>query len=122
MPFKINNQLFLDFTPIEDKESDDSKNDLYKLHLIETHTLAKFDALNDNEISIKWLSSKKLEQLLNEQRIKIEHEKVGFAETVLLTASSEELVKFIKKYMDSKDEDKWKTDVEFNLKKVNEKQ
>jgi hypothetical protein len=27
------------------------------------------------------------------------------------------LVKFIEKYMDSKDEDKWKTDVEVNLKR-----
>lgn len=121
MPFKINNQLFLDFTPIEDKEIDDSKNDLYKIHLIGTHTLAKFDIINDNKIAINWFSSKKLEELLNEDKIKIKHEKVGFSETTLLTASSEELEKFIKKYMDSKDEDKWKTDVEFNLKRVNEK-
>ncbi|PKP12529.1 MAG: hypothetical protein CVU08_10020 [Bacteroidetes bacterium HGW-Bacteroidetes-3] len=120
MPFKINNQLFLDFTPIEDKEIDDLKNDLYKIHLIGTHTLAKVDINSNNDISINWFSSKKLEELLNEDKIKIKHEKVGFSETVLLTASTEELEKFIKKYMDSKDEDKWKTDVEFNLKRVNE--
>lgn len=121
MPFKINNQLFLDFTPIEDDEIEGLKNDLYKMHLIGTHSLAKFDILNDNEVAISWLSSKKLEQLLDEDKIKIKHDKVGFAETTLLTASSEELQKFIKKYMDSKDNDKWKTDVEFNLKRANGK-
>jgi hypothetical protein len=124
MPFKIDNQLFLDFTPIEyirnTHINGNKKSDLYEMHLIETHSLAKVDILSHSEISFKWLSSKKLEELLNENRIKIEHEKVGFGETVLLTASSEELVKFIKKYMASKDEDKWKTDVEFNLKRVND--
>ena len=121
MPFKINNQLFLDFTAIEDNEIEELKNDLYKMHLIGTHTLAKFDFLNENEVAISWFSSKKLEQLLDEDKIKIKHEQVGFAETTLLTASSEELQKFIKKYMDSKDNDKWKTDVEINLKRANGK-
>jgi len=120
MAFKINNQLFLDVTPIEDSEIDGLKNDLYKHHLIGTHTLAKFDLINDNEIDIKWFSSDKLEELLDENRIKIKHEKIGFWDTIVLTASSEELEKFIKKYMDSKDEDKWKTDVEFNLTRVND--
>lgn len=120
MPFKIDNQLFLDITPIEDRENEKAKNDLYRMHLIETHSLAKFDLISENEIEIKWLSSKKLEELLKGNRIKIQHEKVGFGETVLLTASSEELVKFIKKYMNSKDEDKWKTDVQFNLKRIHE--
>ena len=89
MPFKIKNQLFLDFIPIEDRESEQAHNNLYQMHLIETHTLAKFDITSDNEISIKWLSSK-------------------------------ELVKFIEKYMDSKDEDKWKTDIQFDLKRIHE--
>ena len=88
------------------------------MHLFNTHTLAKLDIDSDNEINIKWLSSKKLETLLDENKIKIKHEKVGFDETVLLTASSEELVKFIEKYMASEDEDKWKTDIEANLKRT----
>ncbi|WP_372768346.1 hypothetical protein [Lutibacter sp.] len=121
MPFKINNQLFLDFTPYEDKESDELDNILYQMHLIGVHTLAKFDITSTDEISVKWFSSEKLAELLDEDKIKIKHEEVGFTETTLLTASSEELEKFIKKYMDSKDEDKWNTDVEFHLKRVNEK-
>jgi len=120
MPFKIKGQLFLDFTPIEDSEMEGLKNELYKMHLIGTHTLAKFDIISDNEIDIKWFSTEKLGELFEQDKIKIEHENVGFGETVLLTASSEELEKFIKKYMASKDEDKWKTDVEFNLKRTHE--
>ena len=121
MPFKIDNQLFLDFTPIEDRESEGANNNLYKMHLIDTHSLAKLDMNSDNVATIKWLDENKLKVLLDENRIKIKHEKVGFSETVLLTASSEELVKFIKKYMDSEDADKWKTDREFDLKRLNEK-
>lgn len=117
MPFKINNQLFLDFTPIEDRESEQSQNDLYRMHLINTHSLAKLDMDSKDEASIKWLDQDKIKVLLDEDRIKIKHEKVGFDETILLTATSEELVKFVEKYMASEDQDKWKTDVEVNLKR-----
>ena len=120
MPFKINNQLFLDFIPIEDKESEQSHNDLYRMHLINTHSLAKLDMDSKDEASIKWLDEDKLKALLDGDKIKIKHEKVGFDETVLLTASSEELVKFIEKYMGSEDEEKWKTDLEFDLKRISE--
>ena len=121
MPFRINDQLFLDFTPIEDKESEKLGNDMYRMHLIETHSLAKFDVISEKEINLKWFSSDKLKELLDEDKIKIKHEKVGFGETVLLTASSEELQQFIKKYLDSKDASKWETDVEVNLKTMHEK-
>jgi len=117
MPFMINNQLFLDFTPIEDRESEQSHNDFYRMHLINTHSLAKLDMDSKDEASIKWLDQDKIKVLLDEDRIKIKHEKVGFDETILLTATSEELVKFVEKYMASEDQDKWKTDVEVNLKR-----
>jgi hypothetical protein len=120
MPFKINNQLFLDFIPVEDREFNDYDNNLYKMHLISIHTLAKVDIESDSAISIKWLAQSKLEALLKENKIKIKYETVGVDETILLTASSEELVKFIEKYMASEDEDKWKTDVELNLKRIDD--
>lgn len=120
MPFKINNQLFLDFTPIENSEMELLKNNLYKMHLINTHTLVKLDIKSNESANIRWLSEDKLKALFEENRIKIKHEKVGFDETVVLTASSEELVKFIEKFMASKDQDKWKTDIKFDLKRINE--
>lgn len=115
MPFKINDQLFLDFTPIEDREIDKLKNDLYRMHLINSHSLAKLDINSENKANIKWLDEDKLEALIKENRIKIKYETIGFGETTLLTASSDELVKFIEKYMASEDEDKWKTRVEVSL-------
>ena len=117
MPFKINNQLFLDFTPVEDRESEQSKNDLYQVHLIRTHSLAKLDLFSNDSASIKWLDQDKIEELLKADKIKIKYEKVGFDETILLTASSDELVKFIEKYMNSEGKDKWKTDIEYSLKR-----
>lgn len=121
MPFKIKNQLFLDFTTIESDEMEEFKNRLFQMHLISTHTLAKFDFIDDNEVVISWFSSKKLSQLLSEDKIKIKHEEIGLDETTLLTSSSEELQRFIKKYMESKDNDKWKTDVELNLNRIHGK-
>jgi hypothetical protein len=114
MPFKIDEQIFLDFTPFY-FSTDES---LLDHHLISTHSLAKFDIKNENELSIKWLSSDKIGELIKNNYIKIKHEKVGFEEEYLLTASSEELQKFIKKFMNSNDENKWKTDIKYNLKRI----
>jgi hypothetical protein len=80
--------------------------------------LVKFDIINDDIISIKWFDQSKISELLESNKIKIKYEKVGIDDTYLLTASSEELEKFIAKYMSSKDENKWKTDIKFNLQRV----
>jgi hypothetical protein len=118
VPFKINNQLFLDFTTVDDGESLKGIHSLYKMHLIETHSLAKLDIDSKENVSIKWLDSEKLAALLKANKIKIKYEKVGLDEDIVLTASSEELVKFIEKYMASNDGDKWKTRTEAILKRI----
>ncbi|WP_228850490.1 hypothetical protein [Aegicerativicinus sediminis] len=115
MPFKINNELFLDFIPLENQEENGSENNIYDMHLIAVHTLAKIEITSNNSLNIKWLDEKKLEALIKENKIKIKYDKVGLGENLLLTATSEDLVKFIKKYMKSEDTDKWKTDTEINL-------
>ncbi|MFH4969000.1 hypothetical protein V8G61_12415 [Gaetbulibacter sp. M240] len=118
MPFKIKQQLFLDFTPIEDKETEEADNNLYQMHRVDLHSLAKLDIFSKDSVSIKWLDSDKLAALLDAGRIKIKYETVGFGETTMLTASSQELVKFIEKYMASEDNDKWKTRTEADLKRL----
>jgi len=118
VPFKINNQLFLDFSPANDNESLNCVNSLYGNHLIPSHSLVKLDMDSKENFSLRWLDSDKLEALLKENKIKIKHEKIGIDDDVVLTASSEELVKFIEKYMASDNEDKWKTRTEANLKKI----
>ena len=113
MPFKVNNQLFLYFTPLFGNHNSDR---LVSLHEFSTHSLVKFDIKNDNSISSKWFSSEKIESLFENHKINIKHEKHG--SKYLLTASPEELQKFIAKYLVSNDPDKWKTGVAGDLKRI----
>ena len=119
MPFKLKKQLLLDFTPFM-FEPDLSS--LVRNHLVSAHSLAKFDILDNNQISIKWLDEDRLKTLFKEKKIKIKHQKTGIDESeILLTAKPEELQKFIRKYMASKDENKWESDTKFILTKSNAK-
>jgi len=120
IPFQLKNQLFLDFTPLFVDSNDLSS--LTQNHLIPTHSLVKFDVLKNNSISMKWLDESRLTELFKNNKIKIKHEKTGIADDgILLTASSEELQKFIKKYMSSNDDEKWSTDTNFTLTKADVK-
>lgn len=115
-PFKINNQTFLDFYPL-DHENDIGN--LLESHIIYTHSLVKYDVNNKGEIEIRWLDEDKIEALFREKKIKMKHTKVGaLKDKYLLTASSAELEKFIEKYMNSKDEDKWETSTKYTLSKT----
>ena len=100
MPFKIDNQLFLDFILFDGGLGIyENEKDLEGMHLTKVHSLAKVDLTSNNSLSIKWLDEDKLDALIKENRIKIRHERDEFNDKFLLTASSEELVKFITKYI-----------------------
>lgn len=116
-PFKINNQTFLDFLPLEHQDDIDN---LLESHSIYTHSLVKYDIKKNGEVEIKWLDEDKIEELFKQKNIKIKHEIVGVLDSkYLLTASSLELQKFIKKYMASNDDEKWNTSTKFTLTKTN---
>ena len=118
-PFKINNQTFLDFLPLG---QDNGIDGLLQDHLIYAHSLVKYDVLKNGEISIKWFDEDKIEELFKNKKIKIKHEVTGLvSKKYLLTAKSKELQNFIKKYMTSKDSEKWKTSTKFTLTKVDAK-
>jgi len=119
MPFKVNNQLFLDFTPFN--KGSRTNNSLTGSHFLATHSLAKFDILDNKNISIKWLSESRIEKLLENNEIRIKHEKVGPLKDLVLTATSEELMTFVEKYSKSTIEDKWKSSSKLNLKKIDVK-
>ena len=115
-PFKINDQMFLDFFPLENQEGIDN---LLKSHFVYTHSLVKYDVKTDGTIEIKWLDEDKIKTLFEEKKIKIKHEITGMLnEKYLLTASSKELQKFVKKYMASNDSEKWNTSTKFTLSKT----
>ncbi|MFD1314009.1 hypothetical protein [Namhaeicola litoreus] len=105
--FKIEDQVFLDFTPMY---IDLGKiNNLASQHLMGMHTLVKLEFTNDNSVvNLKFFEEEKLKELIDQNRIKIKHEKIGHNENnYLLTASSRELQRFITKYMNSPDQEKW---------------
>lgn len=117
-PFKINNQAYLDFLPVEHQDDIDN---LLESHSIYTHSLVKYDVQKSGEIEIRWLDEDKIQKLFEAKKIKIKHETIGMLnDKYLLTASSKDLQKFIKKYMASNDSEKWETSTKFTLSKINE--
>ncbi|WP_299712991.1 hypothetical protein [uncultured Tenacibaculum sp.] len=115
-PFKINNQYFLDFIPFDNEKGNLSR--LLKYHIVYTHSLVKLDILDNGNVSIKWFDEKRLKDLFEKQKIKIKHKKIGILkDDILLTATSEELQQFLKKYMVSSSAKKWETETKFTLKK-----
>lgn len=116
IPFKIKGQLFLDFTPFD--VGIENISNFAEMHYVGVHTLAKVDKVGE-ALHISWLSESRIEELFEQKKIRISHEKVGVDKSsYLLTASSEELQKFIAKYMSSEAAEKWETNVKFVLKRV----
>ncbi len=104
---EVDGQLYFDFYP-EDWEGTD---DILEIHLMPSHSLAKI-SISDS-ITINWLDKEWFEDMLNENRIRIHHERNK--DYTLLTAKPEELQKFIKKY--GKDKAAWEDGLLYTLKK-----
>jgi len=115
MPFKVENQLFMDFIPFD---YEDIGNDLVSQHLLRTHSVAKVDKTDNQRLNITWLDEGRLTNLFNNNQLKLKHERVGLDESFVLTATSEELYKFLQKYMNADIENKWQSSEEFILTKT----
>lgn len=126
MPFKIEDQYFVDFIPIEIE--DDEINSLAAEHLLKTHSVSKLDIKSEQELSFSWLSEERISDLFKANKIRLKHEKIGPEETLLLTAKSEELYAFLKKYIKSglydsyeTNDNKWKSSDKLTLTKIDAK-
>ncbi|WP_299361686.1 hypothetical protein [Winogradskyella sp.] len=108
MPFKVDNHLFLNFTPFYFEEND--LNGMAAQHLLKTHSAAKVNFNKNGSLKLSWISESVVKRLFNEQKMRLKHEKVGVNEDLVLTASSEELHSFLKKFMSSEIENKWNND------------
>lgn len=100
--FKLDESLYLDFRPLA---SDGSVNDLFEMHLLPSHSVAKVVKMDKDVVEIKWFDEDWLRSLFNQNRIKISHEVIidqnsGQDEdkSYVLTASTAELRKFLIKY------------------------
>lgn len=119
IPFKVNNTWFIDFTPFE-FESDDL-NTLAAQHLLKTHSVAQFVKHTDGSNQLKWLSEKAIKHLIENQKLRLKHEKTGFDEDLVLTAKSNELFQFLEKFISTSFEDKWDNDNIYILTPINAK-
>lgn len=95
---KLGGQYFLDFY-LEEYPGDDFI-DLSSFHLVPVHTFAKLTITGEG-LQINWFDQEWLSDLINENRIRIHHEKNE--DYILLTAKPDELQKFVTKYADSEE-------------------
>lgn len=92
----LDDELYIDLYPGSLKE----QNELLEDHYLPVHSYAKIK-INSNGFELSFFNGEQIYKLLNENRIKIKHE--SFEYYKVITASTEELQKFVTKYADSKD-------------------
>jgi len=95
---QLEGQYFLDFYMPDFAEGDHLK--LADLHVIPVHTFARLSVV-DERLTISWFDPEWLEELIDENKIRIRHEQTD--DFVLLTAKPQELQKFVAKYIDSEE-------------------
>lgn len=96
--FKIKGVNYVDFYPEPHEEH--CVNDFACWHHVPTHTLARVQ-YNRDSILLYWFAEEWLTDLFEQNRIRIKHETIELPEITrhVLTASTDELQKFIKKYV-----------------------
>lgn len=104
--FKVGDNMYLDFVPLRN----DRDEGFFDLHLISAHSLALVSNPSPEKLSIAWFNEEWLGKLFEENRVKISHEVVMSAggntgKEYILTASTDELQKFILKYANPREDD-----------------
>ncbi len=128
--FNLEDKVYLDFFPLLDEMMEDN---LAYNSIIPSHSLAQLIIKDNNHLKIKFFNEDWLYDLMEKNRVKIRHEKIKMNsdyEPYILTASTDELQKFIIKYQDdpnlfkstyeAKEEDRDKDEFSFYLQRVNE--
>ncbi len=88
----LNDMLFFDLFPLSPEPQG---NDFYKLHLLSVHTFIKVEQLSPT-LKVRTMDPDKMKKMLENDPNLIKHE---FLEgRIILTASTEELQKFMKNY------------------------
>ncbi len=95
--FQLNGITYIDFVP--DPDADHSSSEVTSWHHIPVHTLGRVK-VNEDSILLYWYGDEWLNELFEQNRIRIKHETVESLDydRHVLTASTDELQKFIKKY------------------------
>jgi hypothetical protein len=90
---EINNQKYMDLSLFDLAMSQTFEN----YHLLPVHTFSRINIDND-ELSLEFFKDSWIKSLIESNRVRIKYEKLE--DDILITASSEELQKFVEKYGD----------------------
>jgi len=96
--FQLNGVDYVDFLP--DPNEDHFTSDMTSFHHVPVHTLARVQYCKDS-ILLYWYGDEWLNELFEQNRIRLKHETVEMYDAYdrqLLTATTDELQKFIRKY------------------------
>jgi|AntRauTorckE6833_2_1112554.scaffolds.fasta_scaffold00673_8 hypothetical protein len=88
----LNNGFYLDLLPVDFGSVSFSDN-----HYLPVHTFSKVE-LNEDSLTINLFKDSWIEEQIRDNRVRIKHERIDGDGAVLITASTEELQKFIIKY------------------------
>lgn len=90
---RLDDQLFIDFFP-----ADHSEEQPYSLTwLVPTHSFGKIEFIGQQGLQLKFFDNEWLETLFEQRKIRIKHERLD-DDTIVLSASPEELQQFVIKY------------------------
>jgi len=93
--FKLDNNLYVDFY-LEKADDKDDETELFSMHVLGVHTVARV-TITKNELHLKWYNEEWLSDLFEENKIRLAHENLD-DKNIVLTASTQELQKFMKKF------------------------
>lgn len=97
--FRINGNLYGDFSPREVEAIKDSR--MAKENYFTVHTLARIQ-VKDNQLIVSWLGNDYMKSMIEEKRVRIKYHYVPDAGRLLLTASSKDLTEMIERYANQK--------------------
>jgi hypothetical protein len=95
---KIGKSYYLDYYPAE-MQSQRNINSFYKSHYIKVHSSYMFDFKDNDHFEMKRFDQDFLDKLISNNKINIRHEVIGGRN--LITASTDDLQKFIITYSDN---------------------
>lgn len=97
---KIEDSMYLDLFP---QEPQIEASDYYKMHLLGVHTFLKIEIADPN-LHVRAMNPEFIEELIKSNPDAVKHEVLGDKnDGIVLTASTEQLRKFIAKYENEKD-------------------
>lgn len=105
--FRLEGQLYVDFFPLSADSDSGNGQIIFDLHLMPTHSIARVDEISATALRLKWLNEEWMASLFRQNRIKISHEEIMDEnpkdendKMYILTASTDELQRFLIKYGD----------------------